>query len=123
MKTSHLECGANIAVYILGGRNESAIFNSVYTFNTNTWNTSTQMPVALFEHSVVALDDTTMLMCGGLTAQSYTSAQATCYSYRVDMDGDIGVPEWTVQATMNTRRCGHGMVMYKGGLFVKPEAE
>ena len=96
--------------YVFGGFVPGvSLVNTVYTFDTsNAWATRTPMQRAVRDHTAVALDTNTALVCGGWDG---LSVQATCYSYSVTKD------VWSPAAQMITARYWHGMAVYKG-LFV-----
>lgn len=69
--------------YVFGGCNSSyAVFNTVYTFDTtNAWTPRTPMQQALYQHTAVALNTNTAMVCGGKTMDDSNSTQSQCYKY------------------------------------------
>ena len=95
--------------YVFGGWTGSVEVNTVYTLNTsNAWATRTPMERAVSDHTAVALDANTALLCGGISG---SGVQSACFSYAAAAD------VWSPAAQMITARYWHGMAVYKG-LFV-----
>ena len=92
--------------YVFGGWTGSVVVNTVYTFDTsNAWATRTPMERAVTDHTAVALDTNTALVCGGSNGSEVLSA---CFSYAATKD------VWSPSAQMNAARYRHGMAVYKG---------
>jgi hypothetical protein len=95
--------------YVFGGVAGRSDTSTVYTLNTsNAWATQTPMKRAVSEHTAVALDTNTALVCGGI---SESGVQSACFSYAAAED------VWSPAAQMNIARGAHGMAVYKS-LFV-----
>ena len=94
--------------YVFGGQAGDYRVNTVFTLDiSNAWATRTSMKQAVSEHTAVALDTNTALVCGGLGS----GVQSACFSYAAKED------VWSPAAQMITARHDHGMAVYKG-LFV-----
>src|SRR5205823_6104254 len=79
----------------------------------NVWSARTPMERALADHTAVALDTNTALVCGG---DNGSALQSACFSYAAASD------KWSAAAQLNTARFTHGMAVYKGvriALFVR----
>ncbi|CAM6004286.1 unnamed protein product [Sphagnum balticum] len=100
--------------YVFGGKaGGDVILNIVYTFDTsNTWSTRTPIERAVFDHTAVALDTNTALVCGGTNDGSVVFS--ACYSYAAKED------VWSPAAPMITARRMHGMAVYNGLFCSEP---
>ncbi len=98
--------------YVIAGLNNSAVFNTVYSFDlvAGVWTECAPMPKPLFNHRAVALDRDNALVCEGMNETLAT--QFACYLYNATQDA------WTVSMSMNTTRKELGMTVYRGAYNV-----
>ena len=76
--------------YVLGGQNgdSGAAVYTVYTYDTlNAWTQKAHMQWPLFDHTAVALDTNTAMVCGGRTIVKPSSTQSLCSTYTICICG------------------------------------
>jgi hypothetical protein len=73
--------------------------------STSAWTARATMPVSVDDHAVVAVDNSTVLLCGGTQNNVYYK---NCYSYSVTED------RWTDAAALNQARTGLVLHAYAG---------
>ena len=76
--------------YMFGGVNWSSYTasNTVYSYDkTNAWTPRAPVEQPLWQHTAVAIDASTAMVCGGLTTTNINSTQSQCSTYTVCICG------------------------------------
>ncbi|MCD4736787.1 MAG: right-handed parallel beta-helix repeat-containing protein, partial [Bacteroidales bacterium] len=109
-------------IYVLGGRDDSNIYNAIYYATINTdgslgqWQTSTvNLPTTLWGHTAV-YSNGYIYLAGGANTMTATAARANVYYSKVLADNNLST--FTAATNLPQARNGHSMVAQGDKVYV-----